>query len=132
MILAVRELSEISVATDEVTYVTKRKRVPLAEKIKWGHFLSLTELSKVRGMSIKKLSALAQNRESNGFPLFDKKIRLSDFDAWYHRQISFEISAPQDTEPFRQSGAGPQHSDVSKPRGHLGKCDSKPALQPFR
>ena len=109
----------------------KRKRMPLAEKIKLGHFLSLNELSQARGMSTKKLSAFVQDRES-GFPLFDGKVRLCDFDAWYRRLISFQISEGEDSAPSLQSGVSPQRLAVSKPRVQRQNYDLELALQSFR
>lgn len=109
-----------------------RRRMPLREKVLLGHFLSLSELARVRGVSTKKLSAYAQDRERNGFPIWDKKVRLADFDAWYRRQISFEIPAPVDTSLARQSPATLPRSDGNKPHGPQPNCDSTPSLQPFR
>ena len=111
----------------------KRHRVPLAEKIKSDRaFLSLTELSQVTRLSLKKLSAYANDRAHNGFPLFEKKVTLRDFDAWYHRLISFEISVPADNESCHQSGASPLRLDASRPHVQPRSYGSKPALQPFR
>ena len=109
-----------------------RKRMPLAEKIRLEHFLSLTELSKARGLSMKKLSAFMQNREMNGFPLFEGKVRLADFDAWYRRLICFQIQEEQDKQPFRQSVSSPLHHVADRPHEPAQKYGSAPALQPFR
>ena len=114
--------------------VRKRKRMPLAEKIALGHFLSLTELSKARGISIKKLSTY--KKEESNFPLFDGKVRLSDFDSWYRSLIQFapltEISAVSDKQPSYQSGVSPQRLDANKPRARLANYDLELALQSFR
>ena len=111
----------------------KRYRVPLAEKIKSDRaFLSLTELSQVTRLSIKKLCAYANDRAHNGFPLFEKKVTLRDFDAWYHRLISFEIPAPVDTSPCRQSVASPPRLAESRPHVQPQRYGSRLALQSYR
>lgn len=106
--------------------------MPLSEKIRWEHFLSLTELSQARGISIKKLSAFVQNREMNGFPLFERKVRLTDFDAWYRRLICFQILEEKDKQPSRQSVSSPLHHVSDRPHEPAQKYGSAPALQPFR
>lgn len=54
------------------------------DKAKHGHFMSLCELAEVVGMDRKRLALAAKKP---GFPLFLKKVRLSDFNSWLAEEI---------------------------------------------
>jgi len=94
-------------------------------KAKRGMFLSLRELSQVTGISINRLCCIAKRQ---GFPLFEKKITLPDFQIWYRREIGLvqEIQSPsQDGEYLQPVAVG--RFDEPSPRH-----DSRASLRPFR
>jgi len=82
------------------------KRLSPEEKAARGMFLCLGELATVTGIGQNRMRAIAKEP---GFPMYQKKVTLVDFQSWYRRQIGVvvEISTyPQSGEHHQSPVAG--------------------------
>jgi len=60
-----------------------------------GLFLSLTELSAATGIGQNRMRRIAKQP---GFPLFEKKVRLVDFEHWYRQKIGLVMPVTSNVE----------------------------------
>jgi hypothetical protein len=104
-----------------------RKRLSPADKAKQGMFMSLRELAVITGFGHHHMCAIAKKPE---FPLFEGRVRYSEFLKWYQAQVlpgikslsmrggNSSLPVSDDTDiPLRSLGS--RKAAPNEPRGHL-------------
>jgi hypothetical protein len=74
--------------------MTQKLFTPKETDIDPNKFLSLRQLAKITGMSSHRLGRIAKQP---GFPLWEGKVTLPDFQVWYRRKIGLIDSSPLST-----------------------------------
>ena len=77
------------------------------EKAAAGMFMTLRELAEVTGFPENRMGLISKQP---GFPLFERKVRHADFEAWYRTQLPAPTAAeaaPQNETPvpLRSNGS---------------------------
>lgn len=88
--------------------LTHKQRLTARQKADLGMYLSMRELAEVTGFSEHKMNAF---KKMDGFPLFEKKATLQDFNPWA-------------ASNFRPAAEIEPCSQMASNLPHLGACKS--------